>query len=302
MKYIDAHVHIVPETALGSVNQRFGGRITRCGYQEFPDGGGFHIMPPYVHDSQFTADTLVNMMDVYGEEKAVIQQSLLSPQNQVVAEAVEKYPQRLTGAMLIEPLDGWRDEMHRWRDRGLRSVKFEMRAFSSVYPAVGYDHPDMLAIFEEAARLDLTVTVDPAPTDFAVYRPDALRAAVSRFPELRFVLCHMAYPRPLETPEQRVRWEQMLQVAAEPNCWLDVSAMPDFFDDEGWPYPTALELLRKVKQEIGAEKLIWGSDIPATLCRATYPQMMRMFERNGVLTGAELEGLFRTNAEAAYRW
>ena len=47
------------------------------------------------------------------------------------------------------------------------------------------------------------------------------------------------------------------------------------------------------------EKLIWGSDVPGTLNRATYPQMMEMFRRAG-LTEGELEGLFYANALRAY--
>jgi predicted TIM-barrel fold metal-dependent hydrolase len=91
----------------------------------------------------------------------------------------------------------------------------------------------------------------------------------------------------------------MVSAASLPNCWLDVSAMPDFFDKEGWPYPSALELLRLAAASVGPEKLLWGSDIPSTLCRATYPQMIEMFRRAG-LREAELDMLFYTNALAAY--
>ena len=93
--------------------------------------------------------------------------------------------------------------------------------------------------------------------------------------------------------------ERMADLAKLPNCWLDVSAMPDFFGEEGWPYPTALELLRRVRDRVGVRKLIWGSDIPGTLCSAAYPQMMEMFRRSD-LSPAELEALFCRNAPEAY--
>ena len=97
----------------------------------------------------------------------------------------------------------------------------------------------------------------------------------------------------------RARWREMISLGQRENVYFDLAAMPDFFDEEGWPFPTALELFRQVKETVGIEKLVWGSDIPSTLCRATYPQMIEMFRRTG-LSDAELDRLFYTNALAAY--
>lgn len=300
-RYIDAHVHITPATALGQKNERFGTQTCLYGYLKMRDGG-FQTMPPYMHDSQFTADTLVNMMDVYGIDRAVILQSLLSPQNEEVARAVERYPDRLTGAMVLEPVGDWRRQMRYWRSRGLTVIKYEMRAYTdpACYPDICYDDPRMMEMFAEAEQLGLTVTIDPAPVDFPVYRPEALRKAVSAFPDLHFVLCHMGYPLPIDTPERLARWEQMLSVAALPNCWLDVSAMPDFFDGEGWPYPTALRLLKQAKETVGPDKLIWGTDITGSLNRATYPQMRDLFYRAQGMSEEDYDALFCGNAQAAY--
>lgn len=301
-RFIDAHVHITPAAALGTKNERFGTEVMPYGYLKMGEEG-FYTMPPYIHDSQFTEDTLVKLMDVYGVEKAVILQSLMSPQNEAVAKAVEKYPDRLAGAMIIEPVGGWEEQMEYWYGRGLRAIKFEMRAYTNpaAWPDISYTDPRMLKLFEKAQKLGLTVTIDPAPVDFPVYEPEKLFEAIRKFPALHFVLCHMAYPQPLDTPELETRWEQMLTVAALPNCFLDVSAMPDFFDAEGWPYPTALKLLKKAKEVAGAQKLIWGTDISGTLNRATYVQMMEMFYRADCLNEEELDGLFYRNAKRAYR-
>ncbi len=259
-------------------------------------------MPPYLTDSCFSEEGLIALMDAHGVEAAVIQQTPLSPQNEETARAVERYPDRLSGAMLLEPREGWREEMEYWSGRGLRSVKLEMRSLTeqTMYPGLRYTGERMLALFSRAGELGLTVTIDPAPTDHGIYAPEELRAALEACPKTRFVLCHLAYPRPMDNPEGREKWERMAGLGRFPNCWLDVSAMPDFFGEEGWPYPTALELLGRVRDAMGIRKLIWGSDIPGTLCAAAYPQMIDMFRR-GDLTPAELEALFYRNAPEAYR-
>lgn len=301
-RYIDAHVHITPASALGTENRRFGTKLQPYGYLKMGEEG-LYTMPPYIHDSQFSEDTLIHLMDVYGVEKAVILQSLMSPQNEAVAHAVNTYPHRLAGAMVIEPVDGWREELDYWYGQGLHIIKFEMRSYTNpaCYPDLCYDDERMLQIFEEAQKKGMTVTIDPAPVDFPVYRPEALRQAVVMFPKLHFVLCHMAYPVPIDTLSLKQKWENMLSIASLPNCWLDVSAMPDFFDREGWPYPTALKLLKQAKDAVGAKKLIWGTDITGSLNRATYPQMIEMFYRAEYLSGEDLDYLFYQNAKQAYR-
>ena len=301
MRIIDAHVHLSPPSALGKGEERLGSRLERNGWRAAGDGG-FPAMPPYLTDSCFPAEALVALMDACGVEAAVIQQTPLAPQNEETARAVERYPDRLSGAMLLEPREGWREEMEYWHGRGLRSVKLEMRSLTekTMYPGLKYTNGRMLALFARAGELGLTVTVDPAPTDYAVYDPEDLREALEACPRTRFVLCHLAYPRPMDSAEGREKWERMAALAGLPNCWLDVSAMPDFFGEEGWPYPTALELLSRVRDMVGIRKLLWGSDIPGTLCSAAYPQMIEMFRR-GDLTPAEQEALFCRNAPEAYR-
>ena len=91
----------------------------------------------------------------------------------------------------------------------------------------------------------------------------------------------------------------MAAIAELENCWLDVSAMPDFFDEEGWPFPTALSLFREVVSHVGIAKLLWGSDVPGTLNRATYPQMINMWKRAG-LSEADLSKLLGENALSVY--
>lgn len=301
-RYIDAHVHITPESELWKVNPYFHTQLMEYGYKKMGDGG-IQIMPPYIHDSQFTADTLVAMMNVYDVEKAIIMQTLMAPYNDEVAKAVRRYPERLTGAMVLEPKAGCLDEMIRWHEEGLNVIKYEMRAQSdpNLFPNICYDSDVMMSMFEMAEKLGLTVTIDPGPVDFPIYRPDAMMKAVRAFPNVHFVICHLCYPMPLDRPELVGKWESMVQVTELPNCWVDCSAMPDMFDAEGWPYPTAHKILKKVISVAGIDSIIWGSDITGTLNRATYPQMIDMFRRTDFLSEEDLDKIFYQNAKVAYR-
>ncbi len=159
----------------------------------------------------------------------------------------------------------------------------------------------MMAIFDEAEKLGLTMVIDPARIDLPSYDPEGLDEAIASHPNLKFVLCHLGFPMPVDTDEQMQAWKKMIDCARYANCWVDISAMPDLFLREGRPYPTMCRLLQWVKDTYGCEKLIWGTDIPGLLKSETYEQMIAMFEKSGIFTEEELDRVFYENAHEVYR-
>ncbi|MDO4620729.1 MAG: amidohydrolase family protein [Lachnospiraceae bacterium] len=273
-KIIDAHVHIT---------------------------GDEKLLPKQI--VYFTADDLIALMDFHGVEKAVIQQSLANEENAVLAEAIRKYPDRLAGSMIIAPEGDWKSRMAECYEKGMRSVKFEMEAHTApdAYPHARLNDSDLMAVFDEAEKMGLTVVVDPARIDLPSFDPEGLHEAISSHPKLKFVLCHLGFPLPIDTEERKQALERMIQCAAYENCWVEVSAMPALFDWEERPFPTMLQLLKRVKDTYGSEKLIWGTDIPGLLQFESYHRMIAMFEESGLFTERELDQLFYENACKAYQ-
>lgn len=238
-------------------------------------------------------------------ERAVILQSLSLEINAEVAAAVLKYPNRLAGAMVVEPTKNCLETLDYWYARGLKVMKFEMSdglgfATDCAYPKMKFDDSVMNELFGLAEKHGMTVTIDTGPIGGKGYQVEEIRRSASQHPGLRYVICHLGFPRPLESEANRNRWQQMIESAKLENVWIDLAAMPDFFDEEGYPFPTATKLLQQVKKSCGAKKLIWGTDITGTLNRATYPQMIRMYEDCAFLTEAEKDMLFYDNAKDAY--
>lgn len=305
-KKIDAHVHILPLHMLGRQDSRF--RVTREGFGRVRTSSGYELqlLPPYFERSDFSAEALLATMDFYGVDKAVIMQALCFTMNEEVADAVAQAPDRLTGAMVIEPRPGWDAEMRLWHQRGLRVLKFEMSSgmgFSSpkAYPQMQFNDPLLLEMFALAQQLEITVAVDSSRIGGHGYQPEQLRQAAENFPELHFVVCHLGYPTPDMNPEQMARWRQMTELAGLPNVWFDVSALPALFAKQAYPWKQAVNLMVDFVQRFGSKKVVWGTDIPGTLMNATYPQMVDLFENCRKWTQAEKENLFWKNAQDAYR-
>ena len=244
-KLIDAHVHIRPGHLKGSKDKRFDVWVEGHGKAVFADGHIFRFMPPFFADSAFEAETLIEMMDERQVDKAVILQSLFIEINEDVAQAVKKYPDRLKGAMIVDPNEPDAvDRLLYWNDRGLDILKFEMNpvlGFGSDAYRVMFDSPQVTELFDAAAKRSMTVTVDPNVPGGPGYQSEGLEQQIRRHPDLRFVICHMGFMRQELTGDSAAvaSWRKMTGLAEYENVWIDVSAMPDLFREEGWPYPTA---------------------------------------------------------------
>jgi predicted TIM-barrel fold metal-dependent hydrolase len=308
MGKIDGHVHIVPAGVKGRFDERFKVRVEPYGIKRFVDGSVYQFMPDYMADSCFEAETLIQCMDNQGIERAVVLQSICLSFNEEVVKAVRRYPVRLAGAMVIEPRDpGCLKEMEYWRQQGLTVMKLEMST------GLGYSHPNLYPgfkldselghlIWRKAAETGITVTIDSGPIDSPGYQVEALQRIILQYRDLKMVICHLGFPEiNLDKKAKRYhRWEQMLSLAKYEKVWFDISAIAALFNQEGYPYQSAITYLRELIDKYGADKPIWGSDIPGTWVFATYPQMVEMWEKSPLLNDKEKVRIFKENAIKAY--
>ena len=305
-RIIDGHVHIRPAHLKGTFDKRFDVKVEGFGKAVFPDGRIFRFMPPFFADSVFDADTLIETMDERNVEKAIILQSLFIEINEDVAQAAAKYPDRLKGAMIVDPNepDAVR-QLCEWNDAGLDILKFEMNpvlGFGCEKYRVRFASDQVTELLDEAEARNMTVAIDPNVPGGPGYQPEQIRQQIREHPHLRFVLCHLGFAtyQTMHDPDRKAIWKEMIDLAGYDNVWVDVSAMPDLFKEEGWPYPTALQLLKEVIDKYGASKPIFGSDIPGTLSNASYSQMIDMFTRCEGISDSNLDRLFCLNAIDAY--
>lgn len=300
---IDAHLHIATPAMIG-VKDPVTGSVMRAGGDIVLENG-FVVttMPHYFVDANFSAEAVLAMMDQCGVEKAVIQQGQFLDRTQAVREAVRKYPERFRGAMMPDFRDeNCADRLEAFCRQGLSSVKIEMNALGMLLPSFHFGLPVFDRVCAASAALGLPVTIDTGPITGPAYRVEDLAAAVSRHPKLTMVICHLGFPRPAPDSDPAVcrRWREMLALGKRENVYFDLAAMPDFFDAEGWPFPTALRYAREFIDLCGPDKLMWGSDAPGTLDHATYAQQIRMYEESGLFSGQELRYMFHDTAEKVY--
>lgn len=137
---------------------------------------------------------------------------------------------------------------------------------------------------------------------------DAL-AALAAVPDLRAVVEHLGKPL-LTDPVAKAAWKHdMHRVAADTRamCKLSFGFRADSLElvareRSGWPIEALREPVAHLLGEFGPDRLVWGSDWPLSALLGRYSDSVEAFDR--LVEGcqpAEMERIFRTNAEGLYR-
>ena len=193
--------------------------------------------PAFGTEVTYTADQLIGDMDRAGVDCSVIIGIPHAYDNDYTLQAARAYPDRLLPFAYIDP---WhhpdpRSSFARLADSGFVGVK--LRAVSLRYNLA--DRPLMEPIFEACEASSLPILLHTG--EDATSTPLQAGAMARRYPRVTVLLAHAGF---------RTLAEEAIQVALEcPNVYLDQTA------------GTSHQLSRGLA-ELGAERLIYGSDAP----------------------------------------
>lgn len=163
------------------------------------------------------------------------QESLLpQPDNDRVEAAIREHPKRFRGFIFVNPAHpGTLDEVERRLSAGFCGIKMALLQ----YPAA-LDGPQISALCEIAQAQRIPVFFHQGLTA-ATADPTAM---VKRFPKVNFIIAHAGVQY----------FKQAIELAREyDNVWLDTSS-----------YFVTASKLRRLMREVGAYKLVFGSDVP----------------------------------------
>lgn len=299
MKIIDAHAHVVQYIA--GFTSRGELRGAGGGIARYADGSEFQMIPEKFGGS-FTADDMISVMDENCVEKAVLLQGqFFGFQNEYTAEAVKKFPHRFVGAGSYDPFCIKSEDVKRrlFKELGFKAVKFEVSNGSGLmayHPPIDLNGEVMNVCYRHAAENGLTVVMDIGRPRNCCWQVESLAAAIKNYREVTFVVCHLLAPQ--RTDGQLLG--EALSKLALPNVYFDIASLASNQQPEKYPYPTAVEHLKTAKRAVGADRLMFGTDMPSNLCRDTYAHLRDYIILSGVFTESELEDIFYNTANAVY--
>ena len=161
----------------------------------------------------------------------------------------------------------------------------------------------MAWVWEAAEARNMVVTLDLGEVGSASYQTDAVRRILDNHSKLRIVIAHLAFPSITKGPDENLDrlWRDQILLGCHPNVWFDIASLPALSGSEDYPYATARGYIRQAVELIGAEKLMWGTDIPGVLPFATYPQHLNYVARHcDFLSDVDLQKILGRNAWHVY--
>lgn len=278
---IDAHAHIFKEmrgrTGTGPTRSLPFGKVQRG------DGSIVRLLPPLCPEpAAFPAEVLLEHMDWAGVDKAVLLQApFYGDVNEYIREAVKQWPGRFIGSGQVDPRAANAKETFRriTNEFGFRILKFEMSPGTGLlgpYPDLKLDDDSMAWVWCEADHARMAITLDLGGVASSSYQTKELARVMARHPNVRIIITHLAHP-PMDKEDDShldALWQEQILLARHPNVWLDLSALPECKHAEAHPFPSARRYIRRAAAMVGTDKLLWGSDAPGLLLRATYPQLL----------------------------
>jgi predicted TIM-barrel fold metal-dependent hydrolase len=298
---VDAHVHVIEHIAGFGRKGEF--RAVGNGKARWVDGEEAQIIPRGWGDKSFSYDKLVEVMDAHGIAKAVmLQGSFYGFCNEYTFEAQQKYPDRLYGMGTFDPYayEAQHIMEHLIKNSKFRGLKFET---SRGFGLMGY-HPDfrldsdlMTPVWEFAQKEQIVISLDLGTFGEPSMQLDALAQIAERYPGIKFVIEHIFYPGPAHFQDVRKALAMLAHCA---NVSFTVASIPNSTLPEKYPYPSACRYIGIAKEVVGADRLLWGSDLPSVAVYNSYEQLIDYICESGVFTEQELQKVYADNAIKVY--
>ena len=286
---VDAHIHVWDKvdgkTANGDPVVGLAGGMIRIGQNEMLG------MPAYLLDGAARADFVVSEFNAAGVDVGVVVQDYMDGvQNDYARLAAGQFPGRLIAHALPNYWDTDRvaNEVESFPVDGYCGLKLPAE---HLLGKIRLDDARLMPIWERLEQSQKVLAVDLAEGESQIGEMENILA---RCPRLRVAIGHFGMVN-------RGGWPGQLYLARWENVYLETGGIIWLYRGEGYPFPSALAAIVRAKQEVGIEKLMWGSDWPRTMIDFTYRQSIDFIRTATVLTEQEKTLLLGNNACRLYR-
>lgn len=264
-----------------SIDFRVDGR-GRFAWETDGDTHFIQFLDPGMTEMASPAETVVAQMDYAGVDQMVLQNDhIYGNSADIFADAVRRFPGRFIGlAQVEEGLAGLDSEVARLEDQvtrlGMKGLYFTLAGFMRSGWTHDYNDAGYRPLWETVQRRRLPVFwVFPGETPFGSFEEEMARFRMwlERYPEIASVIVH-GWPTGRWADETGfIRWPQIVKEIQDQH-----RVYPEFLYPIGvggrqeYPYHGALAHIRQTYDRFGAQRFVWGSDMPNVERYCTYRQ------------------------------
>ncbi len=259
MKIIDAHSHLwlrqdtvvngYPIRTLENGRSLFMGEVRQ-------------MIPPFIIDGRNTAEIFLSNMDYAQVTAAVVVQEFIDGiQNNYLADVQKRYPDRLIVCGMADyRKPGYQEEVRSLIAQGFKGIAIPGHRLQTPQGRVSLTCPEMMQMFRlmEQKGVFLSITLE----DGAVQVPE-MEEVIQECPNLKIAVGHFGM---VTVPG----WMEQIRLASHKNVMIESGGITWLFNDEFYPFNGAVRAIREAADEVGMDKLMWGSDYPRTITAITY--------------------------------
>ena len=289
MKIIDTHSHLwlrqdtvvngMPIRTLENGRSLFMGEVRQ-------------MVPPFIIDGRNTAEIFLSNMDYAQVTAAVVVQEFIDGlQNEYLADVQNRWPDRfITCGMADYRQPGWLQQAKKLIGQGFKGIAIPGHRLQTPTGRISLTSTDMMDMFRimQEKGLFLSITLE----DGDVQVPE-MEEVIQEFPDLKIAVGHFGMVT-------RPGWMEQIRLARHKNVMIESGGITWLFNSEFYPFNGAVRAIREAADEVGMDKLMWGSDFPRTITAITYRMSYDFILKSTLLTDREKELFLGENAAAFY--
>ena len=259
MKIIDAHSHLW----LRQDTTWNGMRI-----KPMPNGRSMFLgeerqmLPPFMIDGSNTAEVFISNMNYAQVSAAVVVQEFIDGQQNDYLDVVQRqYHDRFFVCGMADYLTpGFYAEAENLIDSGFKGIAIPAHRIITDKKRVLLNCDEMMRMFRLMEEKGVILSITLADGDLQV---GELKEVIQECPNLKIAIGHFGMP----TVDG---WKEQIRLAQNDNVMIESGGITWLYNDEFYPFPSAIRAIKEAIDLVGVEKLMWGSDYPRTITAITY--------------------------------
>jgi len=238
---------------------------------QFPFAKGINV-PPEDHTPEMLLD-LMKQNNVHNT--VIIQVRHYMYDNSYLASVLKQYPQYFRGVARVDPENpAAPDHLSKLTEQGFRGIRISPAANASGDWIRGDLMPPL---WKRCNDLKVPMTI-LAP----ITRMPDVGVLADKFPDLTMVIDHIA-DCPVDHPEEL---EKLIALKRHPKLFVKISHTWAL-SKQPYPWRDSQELVKRLHQAFGPQRLMWGTDWPVCLTHTTYDKTLKVVRDDMPFLNAE---------------
>ncbi len=241
------------------------------------------MLPPFMTDGQNTAERFLSNMDYAQVAAAVVTQEFIDGiQNSYLLQVESRYPNRFFTFGMLD----YRNPDFMQNAPGVVEVFKGIKIPAARLPQQ-FLTDAMLQLLQLMEKQGKILGIELQDGDAQVGQMEEL---IQECPNLKIAIGHFGMVT-------REGWMSQIRLAHHKNVYVESGGITWLFNDEFYPFPSAIRAIKQAADEVGMDKLMWGSDYPRTITAITYKMSYDFVEKSAELTTNEKRMFLGENAK-----